>query len=135
MLIILIAILFLVAGALLFRVRKYDLEVPAIICSAVGVFAVAILAIFLIATHTSAPGARISVEKTYESIVYQIDNKFYSNDNEVGKFNLINQIREFNVDRAENKYFHNSPWTNWIIPDVYGDLPEIAAPEYLIPSK
>lgn len=97
----------------------------------IGCISAILSSTLLVGVHIAAPIAKINNQKTYESIVYQIDNKFYANDNEVGKFNLIQEITNYNISREQNIFCHNSPWINWFNPDVYPSLPEIPIPEYL----
>lgn len=139
MLIVFITIGLLIVSFICFKLTNYfipvALETLCNVIAAVFLTVGGISAIFstslLIGAHIAAPVAKIQNQKTYEYIVYQIDNKYYANDNEVGKFNFIQEIADYNISREKNNFCHNSPWVNWFNPDVYADLPEIPVPEYL----
>ena len=139
MLIVLITIALLIVGFICFKLADSFIPVVletlfntiAAVCLTIGCISVIFSASLLIGVHLAAPVAKINNQKTYEYIVYQIDNKFYANDNEVGKFNFIQEIADYNITRERNIFLHNSPWVNWFNPDVYSPLPEIPIPEYL----
>ena len=139
MLIVLITIALLIVGFICFKLADNWIPVAletlfnviAAVCLTVGCISAILSTSLLIGVHIAAPVAKINNQKTYEYIVYQIDNKYYVNDNEVGKFNFIQEIADYNIDREQNILLHNSPWVNWFNPDVYADLPEIPIPEYL----
>ena len=43
----------------------------------------------------------------------------YSNDNEIGKFELYVQIKEFNEDLAKRKAMYDNVWVGCLFPDFY----------------
>lgn len=124
-------LLFLSAIALIiigFSLYKTFISLPFMI---LGGFAAVMIGTATIGMQVNAPPARIAAAKEYETIMYQIDNEFYSNSNEVGKADIVRQIKEFNVKREKEIFYHNSLWLNWQTPVVYSAYPAIALPAYL----
>ena len=58
-------------------------------------------------------------KQRYETLVYQLENNLYDNDNDLGKKELYNQIQEWNEDLAKGKIMQNDFWFGIFYPDVY----------------
>lgn len=132
MLLLIIPAIVLIIGIFL-AAKTYSDYVGATM-SVVGGFILGLIGFFTIIICATAPAERMAARQEYETIVYEIDNRFYSNDNEVGKADLVNRIKDFNITREQEIFYHNSPWTNWQTPVVYSAYPEIAIPAYLTPE-
>ena len=52
-------------------------------------------------------------------LVYQYDNNFYNNDNEVGKYELVKSIQEWNEDLAYKKRLQRNFWIGIYYPNIY----------------
>lgn len=55
----------------------------------------------------------------YETLTYQYENNFYDNDNDVGKYELMQDIREWNEDLAAKKVAQHNFWYGIFVPDIY----------------
>jgi len=55
----------------------------------------------------------------YEILTYQYENNFYDNDNDVGKYELMQDIREWNEDLAAKKVAQHNFWYGIFVPDIY----------------
>lgn len=132
MLLLIIPSIILIIG--IFLVTRTYIEFAGAIITAIGATTLVIIGVCTILICVAAPAEKIAARQEYETIIYEIDNKFYSNDNEVGKADLVNRIRDFNITREQEIFYHNSPWTNWQNPIIYGAYPEIAVPAYLTPG-
>lgn len=58
-------------------------------------------------------------EQRYESLVYQLENNLYDNDNDLGKKDLYDEIRYWNEDLAKRKVLQYDPWIGVFYPDIY----------------
>lgn len=106
MLIFVIIILLIVVSFILF-VRDIAEPIPGLIAFTCIVAFVILTALYLgvIATEDAQHNKYI---QRREALVYQLENDMYSNDNEVGKFELYTQIKEFNEDLAYCKAMNNN---------------------------
>lgn len=89
-------------------------------------FSMAISIIFVVASlfviASSYTGIDAEIEKyniRYEMLVYQYDNDFYNNDNEVGKYELVKSIQEWNEDLAYKKRIQRNFWIGIYYPNIY----------------
>ena len=84
-----------------------------------GVFSVFSCLIVLGVNHIDVNGdiARINVER--ESLVYQYENDIYDNDNDLGKKELMDDIREYNSRLATMKERQDDFWVGIFIPNIY----------------
>ena len=55
----------------------------------------------------------------YETLTYQYENNFYDNDNDVGKYELMQDIRKWNEDLAGKKVAQHNFWYGIFVPDIY----------------
>lgn len=78
------------------------------------------LSLFVIAwAYIEAPMIVEANNQRYESLTYQYENGFYENDNDVGKFELVDQIRQWNEDLAANRLRQRNLWIGVYIPNIY----------------
>lgn len=68
-------------------------------------------------SHAEANVAKY--QKRYESLVYQYENAFYDNDNDVGKYELVFQIERWNTDLAYHKTIQRDFWLGIYYPNIY----------------
>lgn len=62
----------------------------------------------------------------YETLTYQYENNFYDNDNDVGKYELMQDIRGWNEDLAAKKVAQHNFWYGIFVPDIYDQFEFIA---------
>lgn len=55
----------------------------------------------------------------YESLVYQLENDLYDNDNDLGKRELYADIQDWNEDLAQYKANQDDLWIGVFIPNIY----------------
>lgn len=67
-------------------------------------------------------------ETQYESLTYQLENNLYDNDNDIGKKELMDEIREWNGDLAYHKKIQRNFWVGIYYPNVYDNLEFIPLP-------
>ena len=68
-------------------------------------------------SHADADVAKY--QQRYESLIYQYENDFYNNDNDVGKYELVSQIEYWNTDLAYRKTIQRDFWLGIYHPNIY----------------
>lgn len=68
---------------------------------------------------TDATIAKCQVQ--YESLTYQYENNFYDNDNDIGKYELVQQIEKWNTSLAYHKAAQRDFWLGIYYPNIYDD--------------
>ena len=102
--------------------NKDWIEVVSIFVSVASALVVLIMSIFVIIANVGVEGKIASNEQRYESLVYQVENEVYENDNDLGKYDLYNQVREWNEDLAEGKAMQNNFWFGIFYPDIFDEF-------------
>lgn len=79
-----------------------------------------ILAVIVLAYAYIGLDAQVSENQMrYEMLTYQWENNFYDNDNDVGKQQLVDQIREWNEDLAKYRKLQYDVLIGAFIPNIY----------------
>lgn len=91
---------------------------------AVGLTLITLLisTIGLAASYIGADASIAKWETQYESLTYQLENNLYDNDNDIGKKELMDEIREWNENLAYHKKIQRNFWVGIYYPNVYDDL-------------
>lgn len=120
------AIIFVVAIVLAyFADEKWYADGILIISTVVAVFAgfafvgCGITSIYI---YSSADATYESYQAERKSLVYQLENDLYDNDNDLGKKELYDQITEYNKNVTKGREYHNRLMTQCFYPDIYDDL-------------
>ena len=101
--ILVIGIVATIVGNYVFENTEYDTEWLFIIGISISIFFALVLIVmgyFIIDGHTNLDAKISEKEQVYESLVYQLENNLYDNDNDIGKKELYNEIKEWNTDLA-----------------------------------
>lgn len=90
-----------------------------ILVTAILIVAVVIMGIagFCVKISTDATIARS--EQVYESLVYQLENDIYENDNDLGKKELYDAIQSWNADLAEGRVMQDNVWVGMFYTNMY----------------
>lgn len=78
-----------------------------------------VLAIVIIVSHLGVNGYVESCKTRYDMLVYQYENNFYDNDNDVGKYKLVQDIRAWNEDLSKYKELQDDFWVGIFYPNIY----------------
>lgn len=126
MIIILVAIVMIVslAGAYVFR-DDYDKLDLSLTLSVIGLLSASVLTVMVIIAglaNFGTEGQMASNRQTYDSLVYQLENDLYDNDNDLGKKELYDQIQEWNEDLARGKVMQRNFWVGCFYPNIYDEF-------------
>lgn len=122
----LLAILTVVASIISYIVlNKYDAEGLGIASATIAVFAglaLVVCSIVSIFIYSSADATTAEYNAERQSLIYQLENNLYDNDNDLGKKDLYDQITEYNKDVVSGRELHDKFLTACFYPDIYDDL-------------
>lgn len=105
-----------------------DLHIAAECVLVVGIFLITISIVIFAIRYIGADASVAGWERQYESLTYQLENNLYDNDNDIGKKELMNEIREWNEDLAYHKEIQHNFWVGIYYPSVYDNLKFIPLP-------
>lgn len=132
-----LAFILFILGAILFlvlSVKSYDDWNMPILTMFTGttagllICAVIMVGIGGLITNIGLSGQIASDKQEYESLIYQLENNIYDNDNDLGKKELYDQITEWNTEVAEGKVMQNDIWFGMLWADKYAYLELIELP-------
>lgn len=92
------------------------------VLSVIGLFATIIMLISIIFANVGSEGKIAANQRRYESLVYQLENDLYDNDNDLGKKELYDEIRDWNENLAEGKAMQHDIWIGWFYPNIYDEF-------------
>lgn len=105
-----------------------DLHLAALCTLAVGVTLLVISAIGFATSYIGTDASIAKWETQYESLTYQLENNLYDNDNDIGKKELMDEIREWNGNLAYHKAIQRNFWVGIYYPNIYDNLEFIPLP-------
>lgn len=119
---LIVGIACIVLGAWMYFNTKYDtdwLKYTGWVIAVIAAFAIVISVIGMICSYVDVEAKIAENNKRYESLVYQLENNLYDNDNDLGKKELYNEIREWNEDLAYYQNIQDNFWVGIFYPDVF----------------
>ena len=99
-----------------------------LILSVILVMVVSVMGFCAINAHVGLEAKTAKYQQVYNSLVYQLENDLYDNDNDLGKKELYNQIQEWNKDLAYYKHIQNDLWNGIFYPNIYDQFKYIELP-------
>lgn len=87
----------------------------------VSIIALVIEGICFLETNTCIPAKVESNRVRRESLVYQLENDIYDNDNDLGKKELYSEIQDWNEDLAYGKAMKDNFWLGIFYPNELYD--------------
>ena len=105
------------------------------ICSSVCTpFAGILLVLDLVAIvvpHANAIGEQAAMEARRETIIYQLENKTFKNDNNLGTTEVLSAIADYNGDVLKMRAGRKNPWISWFYAPYGEDLKLIDLDDFL----
>ena len=122
----------IILGNWLYHHTRFDtgwLICAGAICAIVFGLIMLIMGIFIIDAHTNLEAKIAKNEQIYDSLVYQLENELYENDNDLGKKELYNQIQEWNKDLAYRQHAQDDFWSGIFYPNIHDQFEYITLPK------
>lgn len=91
--------------------------------------AVIIMGIIAIISNAGAKGDIAANQQLYDSLVYQLENNLYDNDNDIGKRELYDKVTEWNTDLARGQAMQHDFWFGIFYADIYDGFEFIELPQ------
>lgn len=98
------------------------LGITSAVISAFAVLALAVCGIISICIYCNASATAAEYSAERQSLVYQLENDLYDNDNDLGKKELYDQITEYNKNIVSGRELSHKFLTTCFYPDIYDDL-------------
>lgn len=106
-------------------------DICAILCSyAAGVVLVIELAT-IIAPRVNAIGDWAAMEARRKTIIYQLENKTFKNDNNLGTTEVLSAVADYNGEVLKMRAGRKNPWISWFYAPYGEDLELIDLEDYL----
>ena len=134
MIVVLITILILLFGIFCIFYKNHSRHVwPDIcssLCSSLGGIALVIELTVLLVVNANPIGEQAAMEAERETLIYQMENETYKNDNNVGTTELFSSIAGYNGKVLKIQAGRKNPWTNWFYVPYGEDLELIDLEDY-----
>lgn len=119
---IVVGIICIVAGWLMYKYTRFAtewLQGCGWFLTVIGFIAAFIAGIFIIDSNAALDAKIAEKEQIRSSLVYQLENDLYDNDNDLGKKTLYDQIQNYNSNLAYYKGVQDDFWLGIFYPDIY----------------
>lgn len=80
---------------------------------------VVFMLVAMIVSYTGIDGYIEENQEQYRILTYQVENKMYNNDNEYGKKELMDEVREYNAWLASHKEYQDDFWIGIFYPNIF----------------
>lgn len=119
---------FAINSLLMILAEDSDHDMLPVIPGAIAGLLLVILIIFIPVTiiantNTDAKLSEINAER--DAIVYQLKNKTYLNDNNLGAHEVFKDVANFNKKVVGNQKRKTSPWTSWLYSPIWLEVESI----------
>lgn len=126
MIVVLITIAILLFGIFCAFYRNHSRhswpDICSVLCSSFGGVALVIELTAILVVNANPIGEQAAMEAERETLIYQLENETYKNDNNVGTAELLSSIAEYNGKILKMRTGRKNPWINWFYVPYGEDL-------------
>ena len=101
------------------------------LCLSLGGIALVIELAVILSMNANLIGAQAAMEAKRETLIYQMENETYKNDNNIGTTELFSSIAEYNGKVLKIQAGRKNPWINWFYAPYGEDLELIDLDDFL----
>lgn len=80
-----------------------------------GLIGVVACSMFISSANIRLDADIANAQEKRKTLVYQLENHTYENDNNLGTVELMNEVAKFNGSIMEKRELRKNPWTSWCI--------------------
>lgn len=106
-------------------------DICSVLCSCFGGVVLVIELTAILVVNANPIGEQAAMEAERETLIYQLENETYKNDNNVGTTELLASIAEYNGKVLKMQAGRKNPWINWFYVPYSEDLELIGLEDYL----
>lgn len=132
LLICFIAAVLLTVIAVIFAEECDVRECIALVCAFLAVLCwlvFIVMGCIAIIVNVGTEGDIAANQQLYDSLMYQLENNIYDNDNDIGKRELYEKVTDWNADLARGQTMQHNIWVGVFYPDIYDGFEFIKLPE------
>lgn len=137
MIVYIVAIVLFIAAALIHKKVQWSCEIHLEILDCASCITMFIISIFLILgtgvfiiTHWNVDGKLETVNSTRENLVYQLEEGYYINDNNVYSKELFDDVRDFNSSVRAGQHGLENPWISMFYFPKWNEVEVINLEDY-----
>ena len=98
--------------------------------SSLGGIALVIELVVIITSHANAIGDQAAMEAERETLIYQMENETYKNDNNLGTTEVLSAVADYNGKVLKIRAGRKNLWINWFYAPYGEDLELIDLEDY-----
>ena len=106
-------------------------SVLSVLCTSFAGILLVLELVAIVVPHANAIGDRAAMEARRETIIYQLENKTFENDNNLGTTEVLSAIADYNGDVLKMRAGRKNPWINWFYAPYGEDLELIDLDDFL----
>ena len=105
-------------------------DVCSALFSSLGGIALVVELVVIIVSHANAIGDQAAMEARRETIIYQLENKTFKNDNNLGTTEVLSAVADYNGKVLKIRAGRKNLWINWLYVPYGEDLELIDLEDY-----
>lgn len=112
-----ICVALIVLGVILYEYSRYcELGIGPLVVGGLGLT----VCLIIMGFNFIGVGGRVAaLHARHDILVYQYEHEFYENDNDLGKYELVSKIQDWNEDLSRYREIQDDFWIGVFIPNIY----------------
>lgn len=106
-------------------------DICSVLCTSFAGILLVLELVAIVVPHANAIGDRAAMEARRETIIYQLENKTFENDNNLGTTEVLSAVADYNGKVLKIRAGRKNPWINWFYAPYGEDLELIDLDDFL----